>query len=95
MQTTKKKPSLLFILLGAALFGYIGYLLNGAWNKGMDINLFITAITKVSKHPLDNYWKDGSAKAIIIALVCYTIGMIMYYTSQRNLMPGKEFGRYA
>jgi type IV secretion system protein VirD4 len=92
VQTTKKKPSLLFVLLGAALFGYVGYLLNGAWKKGMDINGFIMAITKVSEHPLDNYWKESSGKAILIALACYAIVIIMYYTSQRNLMPGKEFG---
>ena len=31
MQTTKKKPSLIFILVGAVLAGYLGYLINGAW----------------------------------------------------------------
>ena len=30
MQTTKKKPSLIFILVGAVLSGYLGYLINGA-----------------------------------------------------------------
>ena len=29
MQTTKKKPSLIFILVGAVLAGYLGYLING------------------------------------------------------------------
>ena len=28
MQTTKKKPSLIFILVGAVLSGYLGYLIN-------------------------------------------------------------------
>lgn len=27
MQTTKKKPSLIFILVGAVLAGYLGYLI--------------------------------------------------------------------
>ena len=27
MQTTKKKPSLIFILVGAVLSGYLGYLI--------------------------------------------------------------------
>ncbi len=35
MQTTKKKPSLIFILVGAVLAGYLGYLINGAWTKGI------------------------------------------------------------
>ncbi len=35
MQTTKKKPSLIFILVGAVLSGYLGYLINGAWTEGI------------------------------------------------------------
>ena len=34
MQTTKKKPSLIFILVGAVLSGYLGYLINGHGQKG-------------------------------------------------------------
>ena len=35
MQTTKKKPSLIIILVGAVLSGYLGYLINGAWTEGI------------------------------------------------------------
>ena len=38
MQTTKKKPSLIFILVGAVLAGYLGYLINGAWTEGIAFN---------------------------------------------------------
>ena len=38
MQTTKKKPSLIFILVGAVLSGYLGYLINGAWTEGIAFN---------------------------------------------------------
>ena len=41
MQTTKKKPSLIFILVGAVLSGYLGYLINGAWTEGIAFNDFI------------------------------------------------------
>lgn len=40
MQTTKKKPSLIFILVGAVLSGYLGYLINGAWTEGIAFNDF-------------------------------------------------------
>ena len=40
MQTTKKKPSLIFILVGAVLSGYLGYLINGAWTDGLAIAPF-------------------------------------------------------
>ena len=38
MVPKKKKVSLWFIILGAILSGYAGYLLNGAWEPGGDIN---------------------------------------------------------
>ena len=41
MQTTKKKPSLIFILVGAVLSGYLGYLINGAWTEGIAFNDFM------------------------------------------------------
>lgn len=40
MQTTKKKPSLIFIFVGAVLAGYLGYLINGAWIEGIAFNEF-------------------------------------------------------
>ena len=41
MVPKKKKVSLWFIILGAILSGYAGYLLNGAWEPGGDINSFL------------------------------------------------------
>ena len=35
MQTSKKKPSVLFLLLGALAAGYLGYLIGGAWEDGI------------------------------------------------------------
>ena len=43
MQTTKKKPSLIFILVGAVLAGYLGYLINGAWTEGIAFNEFMVS----------------------------------------------------
>ena len=38
MVQNKKKVSLWFIVLGAVLCAYAGYLLNGAWEPGMEMN---------------------------------------------------------
>ena len=46
MQTTKKKPSLIFILVGAVLAGYLGYLINGAWTEGIAFNEFMDRYLK-------------------------------------------------
>ncbi len=92
MQTTKKKPSKLFILLGAILSVYVGYLAGGAWPGCENILEFMGAFTKVLEAPFQNYVNEYTGTAILATLFIYAIAMIMYYTSQRNYMPGKEFG---
>lgn len=92
MQTSKKKPSVLFILLGAILAGYLGYLIGGAWTDGIDFNSFMTKFNEVSAAPFANYFNEYTVKAVAIALGIYAMAILMYYTSQRNMMPGKEFG---
>ena len=39
-----------------------------------------------------NYYNSNTVKAVAIALGIYAMAIVMYYTSQRNYMPGKEFG---
>lgn len=88
----KKKASVWFILIGVLLSGYAGYLLNGAWKTGMDLNTFLAAFHEVCAAPFDNYYNEATLKAVVIALMVYAIAVLMYYTSRRNYMPGKEFG---
>ena len=92
MQTTKKKPSLIFILVGAVLAGYLGYLINGAWTEGIAFNEFMDRFNEVCAAPFANYYNSNTVKAVAIALGIYAMAIVMYYTSQRNYMPGKEFG---
>ena len=92
MQTTKKKPSLIFILVGAVLAGYLGYLINGAWTEGIAFNEFMDRFNEVCAVPFANYYNSNTVKAVAIALGIYAMAIVMYYTSQRNYMPGKEFG---
>jgi type IV secretion system protein VirD4 len=92
MQTTKKKPSLILTVIGAVFAAYFGYLAGGAWETGMDIMTFYHAFCKVCARPFANYWCSSSPKAVATALIVYALLLIMYYTSQRKYMPGKEFG---
>ena len=55
MQTTKKKPSLIFILVGAVLSGYLGYLINGAWTEGIAFNDFMNRFNEVCAVPFAKY----------------------------------------
>ena len=92
MQTTKKKPSALVIVIGAFLCAYIGYMAGGCYEKDMPFMEFINAFNTACSHPIDNYFSEYTLKAIAISLFLYGMAVLMYYTSQRNYMPGKEFG---
>lgn len=92
MVQNKKKVSLWFVVLGAVLCAYAGYLLNGAWESGMEMNAFLESFNRVCAEPFANYYNETTMKAVVIALIVYATALLMYITSQRNFMPGKEFG---
>lgn len=46
MQTTKKKPNILLIVLGAVLASYLGYLVAGAWREGIEFNAFLERFSR-------------------------------------------------
>ena len=92
MQTSKKSPSVLLIVVGALLVAYIGYLMGGAFEKGMNIMDFMDRFNKVCEKPFANYYNENTVKIVATALGFYAVAILMYYTSQRNLMPGREYG---
>lgn len=92
MQTSKKKPSMVFFLLGAVLAGYLGYLIGGAWEEGIELMEFLDRFSAVCEAPFANYFNENTVKMIAIVVVVYAMAVVMYYTSQRNYMPGREFG---
>ena len=61
MQTTKKKPSLIFILVGAVLAGYLGYLINGAWTEGIAFNEFMDRFNDICAVPFANYYNSNTS----------------------------------
>lgn len=92
MPTTKKKPSAVLILLGVVVSAFIGYLAGGAWPDSRNAAEFLESFLIVADNPFHNYFNEYTVNAVVIALVVYAIAIIMYYTSQRNYMPGKEYG---
>lgn len=92
MQTTKKKPFWGLIVSGAVMSAYLGYLIGGAWYDGIDFVEFLNKINIVLNAPFENYLNEYTFKAVVTALMVYALAIIMYYTSQRNYMPGKEYG---
>ncbi len=92
MQTTKRKPNFFMIVVGAIASVFLGYLVAGAWREGIEFNEFMERFQVVCAYPLADYYNEFTVRMIIYALLTYTIVVIMYYTSQRNFMPGREFG---
>lgn len=92
MHTTKKRPNILLIAVGAALSGYLGYLIGGAWREGIEFNAFLERFSMVCSYPLNDYYNEYTIRTVCYALLVYLIAVVMYYTSQRKLMPGKEYG---
>ena len=92
MQTSKKKPSVIFLAFGAILAAYLGYLVGGAWEQGIDLMSFMERFNEVCAAPLANYFNENTVKTVAIVVGIYAMAVLMYYTSQRNYMPGKEYG---
>lgn len=92
MQTTKKKPNIILIVPGALASAFLGYLLAGAWREGIEFNEFLYRFTIVCSYPLHDYYNEFTFRMIGYALLVYAVVIVMYYTNQRNLMPGKEYG---
>lgn len=92
MQTTKKKPNIIMIVLGALASAFLGYLVAGAWREGIEFNEFLERFSIVCSYPLHDYYNEFTFRMIGYALLVYAVVMVMYYTSRRNLMPGKEYG---
>jgi type IV secretion system protein VirD4 len=92
VKTTKKKPSIPLIIVGALFAAYFGYLVNGAWHQGIEFADFANNLAQVLSYPLRDYYNESTLKAIVIAEITFATVMLMYYTSQRSMMPGREYG---
>lgn len=92
MQTTKKKPNILLLILGTIVSAFLGYLVAGAWREGIEFNEFLERFSVVCSYPLYDYYNQYTLKMMAAALLIYALVVVMYYTSQRNYMPGKEYG---
>lgn len=88
----RKRVSKPLVLTGAFLAALIGYYVNGAWHKGIEIKEFYENLMTELSYPLRDYYDETTVKAVLIALAIYSVVMLMYYASRHNLMPGKEFG---
>ena len=76
MQTSKKKPSVLFLIFGAILAAYLGYLIGGAYEQGMDLMKFMDSFNAVCAAPFANYFNENTVKTVAIALGVYAMAVL-------------------
>lgn len=88
---TKKLP-LWMLLIGVVLAAYLGYLLNAAWEPGMNIVDYPEQLKLVFNKPFANYWNENTLKVQGIVIVVYIMAILMYLTDDRKFMRGKEYG---
>ena len=53
---------------------------------------FVERRRPIGIYAFANYFNENTIKTVAIVLGIYAMAILMYYTSQRNYMPGKEYG---
>lgn len=89
-----RKNSILIpcLIIGELFTMYVSYVLNGVWNSNDNIVEILNDFNVAIKNPLGHYYNADTLRAIIYGSMIYGMAVLMYVTSRRNLMHGKEYG---
>lgn len=89
-----RKNSILIpcLIIGELFTIYVSYVLNGVWNTNGDIVLILNKFNAAIKNPFGHYYNANTLRAVIYGSLIYGMAVLMYVTSRRNLMHGKEYG---
>ena len=80
------------LIIGELFTIYVSYVLNGVWNTNGDIVLTLNKFNAAIKNPFGHYYNANTLRAVIYGSLIYGMAVLMYVTSRRNLMHGKEYG---
>ena len=80
------------LIIGELFTIYVSYVLNGVWNTNGDIVLILNKFNAAIKNPFGQYYNANTLRAVIYGSLIYGMAVLMYVTSRRNLMHGKEYG---
>lgn len=89
-----RKNSILIpcLIIGELFTMYVSYVLNGVWNTNGGIVLILNKFNAAIKNPFGHYYNANTLRAVIYGSLIYGMAVLMYVTSRRNLMHGKEYG---
>lgn len=80
------------LIIGELFTIYVSYVLNGVWDSNGDIALILNKFNVAIKNPFGHYYNANTLRAVIYGSLIYGMAVLMYVTSRRNLMHGKEYG---
>lgn len=80
------------LIIGELFTIYVSYVLNGVWNTNGDIVIILNKFNAAIKNPFGHYYNANTLRAVIYGSLIYGMAVLMYVTSRRNLMHGKEYG---
>lgn len=80
------------LIIGELFTIYVSYVLNGVWKTNGDIVLILNKFNAAIKNPFGHYYNANTLRAVIYGSLIYGMAVLMYVTSRRNLMHGKEYG---
>ena len=71
---------------------WLAAILAYAYEDGMNIFELMGRFSQAVEYPLAIGWKSHTPKFMLISLICYAMGIGLYYTSRENRRPGEEYG---
>ena len=80
------------LIIGELFTIYVSYVLNGVWSSDENIVEILNRFNIAIKNPFDSYYNANTLRAVIYGSLIYGMAVLMYLTSRRNLMHGKEYG---
>ena len=92
MTPKKKKYSLPAVILGGILVVVAAYYSAAAMEAGETIFIWIEKIKIILEDPFQVYFNAYTVKTVAVFLAVYALLMMMYITSKRNYLPGREMG---
>lgn len=92
MTPGKKRYSWTVIIIGAIFVTIAAYYSAAAMETGTTIFAWIDKVKLVLAEPFQNYMNSYTIKTIAVYLAFYALLMMMYITSRRNYLPGREMG---
>lgn len=92
MRPKKKAYSPLLLVLGAVITAVAAYYCAAGMHPGETIFEWKDHMSVILAHPARLYLNGYTGKTILVFFLVYFLAAMMYVTSRKNYLPGREMG---